>query len=152
MGPTGATGATGTISEFGYFYATGSTAIASDTPVVLTASGPTLGGITFTAPSTDVAITEDGTYLILYTLLTTGSTNPAVFGIQVNSVTQPSTIYGQNINTATDVQSLYGNAILSITAPATIRLVNIGNTVASLQDTLDGEILVNAAITVIRLA
>jgi hypothetical protein len=148
-GPTGATGATGAaggLSAFGYVFNTDLETVALESAITFDFNGP-LVGITHAPNTTNVNVTNAGTYAVYFTV---ESNNPNQFTIFVNGAPATSTVYGTGAGT----QPNTGFAILTLSSGDVLTLVNHTSSAGVSLQTLAGgtQTNVNASLLIERLA
>jgi len=151
-GPTGATGATGSdVSALGYayIYNTTSQTIAAEAALTFGSNGP-LSGVTHTAGTSSITITNTGTYSMSYFV---SGTTANQFTLFVNGTANTTTTYG------TTAGITVGQAILSLSAGDVLTLVNHTSVVVVLPTSVTlglqvggSQTSVNASILITRLA
>src|SRR5262249_50866361 len=143
-GATGATGAAGTgLSAYGYIYNLTAQSVAQEASVSFSNNGP-LVGITHTAGSTDVVVTNSGTYAINFSV--TGSQQNQ-FALFRNGVVAPESLYG----TGSGGSGNDGQVILVLVAGDVLTLrnhtsnassVNLDNSAGGSQTNVDASLLI----------
>jgi len=128
-GPTGATGPTGdtgpvSLGDYAYIYTSSAQALPPGSNVVFQNDGPS-SGISHIAASEFTVINESGVYQIEFVAAVDEANQLA---IQVNGLTEPSSIYGSNAG----MQLNSGQTILSLTAGDLITLTNVTGTAIGL--------------------
>jgi hypothetical protein len=146
-GATGATGATATALGYAYIYNTTQQTLSAEEAIVFSTNGP-LSGVTHTASTSSIVVTNAGTYAIHFLVYGNAANQFTLF---VNGVANTSTIYG-----ATTGQTS-GQAILTLSAGDSLSLVNhtstgiLGNVIIGLS--IGGsQTSINASVLIVRLA
>jgi hypothetical protein len=146
-GPQGTPGIPGLggVLGYGYIYNLTAESIPFQTPIPFDSNG-LLAGVTHAPASPDIIVVSAGTYAIFFSESGTG---PNQFGIGVNGVLQPSTIYGSGAGT----QQNLGQAILVLGAGDIITIINADTvTAVGLASLIGGPLAaVNASVFIIRL-
>ena len=146
-GPTGPTGDAGGLSGFAYIYSTDEQTVDEDEAVVFN-SPSTVAPIEFTTGTTDITLTENGSYLISFEV-SVGASGGSQWAIALDgAITQPLTYHSRSGNS-----QVFGEAIINVTtAPVVVTIVNtsgnaqLTNGIASTPDET-----VSASVTILKL-
>jgi len=151
-GATGATGAPGTpgasgagLSAYAYIYNLVPQTIAIQGSVLFDSNGVLLG-IKHTPGGAGITVDSGGIYSVFFSL---SGTEPSQFGLFVNGVVAPGSIYGSGAGT----QQNNGQIVLSLNAGDTLSLVNFSSAAAvGLASVIGGtQANVNASVSIFKI-
>jgi hypothetical protein len=145
-GAAGATGPAGGLSQYGHVYNVDAQVVAIEAPVLFSNNGVITAGITHVGGSSQITLTNSGTYEIAFLVSTV---EPNQFAVFVNGAAVVSSIFGSGAGT----QQNNGQVILALGAGDVITLVNHSSSAAVTLQTLAGgtQISVNASILIRKL-
>ena len=137
--------------QYAYIYNTAAETVGASSPVTFAENGQLSSGITHTAGSNTVTLTEAGTYDIRYTVTGTAANQ---FYLALNGTEVPGSLYGSMPETTGDARlTTVGSAIITAAANDTRTLVNNSATAVPLATQTGGTgANVNASMTIVKLA
>ena len=137
--------------QYAYIYNTAAETVNGNAPVTFAENGALSSGITHTAGSETVTLTEAGTYDVRYTV-TGAAANQ--FYLALNGTEVPGSLYGSTPGTTGDARPVtVGSAIVTAAANDTLTLVNNSATAVTLATQTGGTgANVNASMTIVKLA
>ncbi|MBW7458376.1 collagen-like protein, partial [Paenibacillus sepulcri] len=147
VGATGATGPAGGISQFGYVYNLASRVVPIEADVIFDTNGLLTPGITHAPGTTQIAVTDAGTYEVTFSV---SGVEPNQFALFLNGALVAGTIYGSGAGT----QQNNGQAIIALASGDVLTLRNHSSSAAVTLQTLAGgtQANVNASVVIKRLA
>ncbi|MEP7103144.1 MAG: collagen-like protein [Candidatus Dojkabacteria bacterium] len=147
QGDPGAAGTPGTSANinYGYIYNTGAQSVAIDAPILFSSSGPMVG-VTHTAGTSTITITNAGVYSINFSV---SGAEANQFTVYINGTPSPTTTYGS----AAGIQQNNGQAILILGAGDVLTVVNHSSAAAVTLTALVGgtQSTVSASVLIRRL-
>ena len=134
------------MSAYGYIFNESAETVAIDAAIAFDMSGPLLG-VTHAPGSTDIVVTNAGTYAVNFSV---SGVEPGQFSLFVNGAPVAGTVYGSGAGTQQD----NGLAIITLSANDVLTLVNNASAAAVTLQTLAGgtQTNVNASILIEKLA
>lgn len=159
-GITGPTGATGPqiSSVYGQIYKTTTQSVTSGSAITFNTNA-NLSGISHTAPSGNIVVNTEGTYFISFSVTVQSvilAAKAHAFAIYNNGALVANTNYGITTPgislTATGDYQVTGSAIITVTAGNTLTLRNTTGSAITLPTNIGTQTVVNASVTLFRLA
>ncbi|WP_459501253.1 BclA C-terminal domain-containing protein [Bacillus sp. C1] len=141
---------------YGQVYSNHTQVISTGQDVTFNQNG-ILNDVSYTPGTSSVNVKRYGHYQVIYQVFTTTQDPQASLGaayaITINGVPQPNSIYGNSIQAGPQNlnQQLVGSCILKIPAGATVTLRNVGSTTDVLPASEDGNSVISASLTLVKL-
>jgi BclA C-terminal domain/Collagen triple helix repeat (20 copies) len=146
-GAAGATGPAGGLSQYAHIYNFAAQVVAIEAPVLFSNNGVITAGITHVAGTSQITLTNSGTYEIAFVV---SVVEPCEFAVFVNGAAAASSIFGSGAGT----QQNNGHVILVLSAGDIVSLHNHSSAAAVTLQTLAGgtQTNVNASILIRKLS